>query len=242
IEPATVTRTDVQLKLGSMQEIVEVSETPATVNTEKAPPQSSLTQPQAAHLPLAGREVYFLALQQPGVTATLAPVISNTQFNTFNYGFSANGATPRGNNYVLDGVSNNNEWLGGTPAVSPSVEAIHTFQVETSNFAPEYGRTNGSIVAITTRSGGNAFHGSAYEYVRNPAFDSRYYFDDPGTPGSFLKQNNFGFSVGGPIIHDRTFFFVNYEGIRGVDSQTVLGVGETPQFRQQVQTFRPDSI
>jgi outer membrane receptor protein involved in Fe transport len=242
VTAATVTRADVQMKVGSVQNTVEVSGIAPPVDTEQARLDTSLTERQLEDLPVSGREVYSLVLLQPGITATLAPVISNTQFNTFNYGFSANGATARGNNFALDGISNNNEWLGGTPAISPSLEAIESFQVQTSNFSPEYGRTNGAIVAITTRSGTNAFHGSVYDYIRNPVFDAHNHFDQPDAPGSFLKQNDFGVSVGGPIIRDKTFFFFNYEGIRGVDSQTLLASGETPEYRDYVHTVRPGSI
>jgi len=240
---ASVTsRADVHLSLGSVASEVEVTDASMQVDTEDGRLTTTLTQQQVQDLPTAGREVYSLALLQPGVTATLAPVISNTESDTFNFGFSANGATPRGNNYVVDGVSNNNEWLGGTPAISPSPEAIESFQVQTANFSAEYGRNNGAIVITTTRAGSNAFHGSIYDYIRNPIFDAGNEFDLALTGKTKIHRNDFGVSFGGPIVKDKTFFFFNYEGVQEADSETLIGTGETPQYRAQVALYRTTSI
>jgi hypothetical protein len=237
----TIVRADVVLTPGAVEERIEVTSEAGFVNTEEGRVATTLNTRQVQELPLNGRDVNQLALLQPGVTATLAPVISNTQFNRFNFGFSANGASPRGNNYVLDGVSNNNEWLGGTPAISPSVEMIQEFQVQTVNFAAEYGRNNGSVVLAVSRSGTNEFHGSLYDFLRNDALDARNFFDGAGQSG-VLIQNQFGGSLGGPIRKDRTFFFVNYEGLRTREGRTLRVVAETAEFRQQVATLRPGTI
>jgi hypothetical protein len=243
VQSNSLARADVQMKLGAVTETVEVSGGVPAINTEEARIGNTLSESEVVNLPTPGRDVYSLSSVQPGVSATLAPMISNTGFNTFNYGTSANGAGPRGNNYVVDGVSNDNAWLGGIPAISPSVESVQSYQVQTTNFSPEYGKTNGSVSIITTKSGTNAFHGSVYDFVRNPVFDAMYYFDQRGTSRSYLKQNTFGVSIGGPIIRNKTFFYVNYEGIRGTDSQTVVSSsGETPEFRAQVAQYRPNSI
>jgi outer membrane receptor protein involved in Fe transport len=238
----TVVRADVRLEPGAIQETITVtSDNTSLVNTEEGRIANTLTTRQVQEIPLNGRDINQLALLQPGVTATLAPVISNTQFNRFNFGFSANGASMRGNNYVLDGVSNNNEWLGGTPAISPSVELIQEFQVQTVNFSAEYGRNNGSVVIAVTRSGSNQIHGSLYDFFRNDALDAKNFFDLPTDP-TILKQNQFGGSMGGPIRKDKTFFFVNYEGLRTQEGRSLRRTSETPQFRQQVATIRPGSI
>jgi hypothetical protein len=237
----TVVRADAHLEAGDISEMVVVTSEPSLVNTEEGRVADTLNTRQVQELPLNGRDINQLALLQPGVTATLAPVISNTQFNRFNFGFSANGSTPRGNNYVLDGVSNNNEWLGGTPAISPSVEMIGEFQVQTVNFGAEYGRNNGAVVVAISRTGGNQFHGSVYDFLRNDALDAKNFFDDPNDP-TVLIQNQFGGSFGGPIRKDRTFFFGNYEGLRTKEGRTSRGIGETPQFRSQVAAIRPNGI
>ena len=237
----TIVRADVRLEPGALTETVEITSATALVNTEEGRVANTLSARQVQELPLNGRDVNQLALLQPGVTATLAPVISNTQFNRFNFGFSANGASMRGNNYVLDGVSNNNEWLGGTPAISPSVELIQEFQVQTVNFSAEYGRNNGSVVVAVTRAGTNEFHGSLYDFFRNDALDAKNFFDLPTDP-TILKQNQFGGSLGGPIRKDRTFFFANYEGLRTKEGRSQRRTGETPEFRQQVAAIRPGSV
>ncbi|MGH9941205.1 MAG: TonB-dependent receptor [Pyrinomonadaceae bacterium] len=237
----TVVRADAQLEPGAIAETIVVTSDASLVNTEEGRVADTLNTRQVQELPLNGRDINQLALLQPGVTATLAPVISNTQFNRFNFGFSANGATPRGNNYVLDGVSNNNEWLGGTPAISPSVELIQEFQVQTVNFSAEYGRNNGAVVVAISRSGTNQFHGSLYDFIRNDALDAKNFFDNPTDP-TVLIQNQFGGSFGGPIRKDRTFFFGNYEGLRTKEGRTSRGIGETPEFRAQVAAIRPNSL
>jgi len=236
-----IVRVDVSLEAGELQEVVTITSETNLVNTEEGRVASTLTTRQVQELPINGRELYSLVLLQPGVTATLAPVISNTQFDRFNFGFSANGASPRGNNFVLDGVSNNNEWLGGTPSISPSVELVQEFQIQTVNFSAEYGRNNGSVVIAVSRTGGNRFHGSAYEFFRNDVFDARNFFDTAGQ-SSRLNRHQFGGSLGGPIRKDRSFFFFNYEGIRQGEAQTLRGTGETPEFRNQVAVSRAGSI
>ncbi len=237
----TVVRADAQLEPGDIAETIVITSDPTLVNTEEGRVVDTLNTRQVQELPLNGRDINQLALLQPGVTATLAPVISNTQFNRFNFGFSANGATPRGNNYVLDGVSNNNEWLGGTPAISPSVEMIQEFQVQTVNFSAEYGRNNGAVVIAISRTGTNQFNGSLYDFIRNDALDARNFFDIPTDP-TVLIQNQFGGSIGGPIRKDKTFFFGNYEGLRTKEGRVSRGIGETPEFRAQVAAIRPNGL
>lgn len=231
-----VTRADAKLQVGSTRETVEVAAGAALVQTEEARLATTITDRQVDNLPLNGRQVYQLVSLEPGVTQTNAPVISNvpspTSSVTFLYGYIANGSTPRGNNFVLDGNSNNNEWLGGTPLIYPSLDSIQEVQVQTLNFSAEYGRNNGTVVNVVTKSGTNQLHGSVFYSGRNTALDTRDYFDQAAkTP---LHQNQFGGSVGGPIIKDRTFFFGDYEGSRLTDGQPTVFTSETPLF---VQTY-----
>ncbi|MGB0108750.1 MAG: TonB-dependent receptor, partial [Terriglobales bacterium] len=210
----TTTRADAKLQVGGAQETVEVSGGAALIQTEEARLSNTITHQEVDNLPLNGRQVYQLVTLEPGVTQTNAPVISNVPSPvssvTFNFGYIANGSTPRGNNFILDGNSNNNEWLGGTPLIFPSLEEIQEVQVQTLNFSAEYGRNNGTVVNIVTKSGTNQLHGSAFYTGRNTALDARNFFDQIAkTP---LHQNQFGGSVGGPIVKDKTFFFMDYEG------------------------------
>ena len=137
--------------------------------------------------------------------------------------FNINGNRDRSNNYTLDGTDNNDPWFNnsalnqvgitGAPASLLPIDAIEEFNLQ-SQFPAEYGRNSGGVVNIITKSGTNDFHGSAFEYLRNSFFDARNYFNTVGTPQTQFINNQFGGSIGGPIIHDKTFFFGAYEGQR----------------------------
>jgi outer membrane receptor protein involved in Fe transport len=237
----TTTRADAKLQVGTARETVEVAAGAALVQTEEARLSNTITNQEIANLPLNGRQVYQLVSLEPGVTQTNAPAISNvpspTSSVTFDFGYTANGSTPRGNNFVLDGNSNNNEWLGGTPVIYPSLDAIQELQVQTLNFSAEYGRNNGTVVNVVTKSGTNHLHGSLFYTGRNTSLNARNFFDQvQKTP---LQQNQFGGSLGGPIVKDKTFFFMDYEGSRLKDGQPSTFISETPGFRQSVIAGEP---
>jgi Carboxypeptidase regulatory-like domain/TonB dependent receptor len=244
VSVGVTTRADVALQVGSASESVTVTEAAPLVQTEEGRLSSTITAEQVTSLPLDGRQVYQLVTLEPGVTATVAPVISNvpspTSSVTFLYGFIANGSNPRGNNFILDGNSNNNEWLGGQPLIFPSLDAVQEVQVQTLNFSSEYGRNDGAIVNIITKSGTNNYHGTAFYTGRNTALNARNFFDFVDkTP---VQQNQFGGSFGGPVIKDKTFFFLNYEGSRLVSGSPAEVVTENPAFRESVFTSSPTSI
>ena len=240
----TITRADAQLQVGAVQETVEVTSGGALVQTEEGRLGDVISHREVQELPLNGREVYQLAALQPGVTSTNSPVVSNTASPnspvTFDFSFVSNGSTARGNNFLLDGNTNNNEWLGGTPVIFPSVDSIQELQVQTLNFSAEYGRNNGAVVNVVTRSGGNNLHGSGFYFHRNTAFNARNYFDSQEKAP--LLQHLFGFSLGGPIVKNKTFFFVDYEGSRRKDGQPRKVVVETPEFRALVHEESPGNI
>lgn len=233
VNASVTTPANATLQLGSIHEVVEVAEGTALVQTEEGRLTNTITTQEVSDLPLNGRQVYQLVTEEPGVTATNAPVVSSvpspTSSVTFNFGFIANGSTPRGNNFVLDGTSNNNEWLGGTPLIYPSLDAIQEVQVQTLNFSAEYGRNNGAIVNVVTKSGTNEFHGDVFYSGRNTALNARNFFDR-GQQGP-LQQNQFGFALGGPILKNKTFFFFDYEGSRLKDSLPADVLTETPYTR-----------
>jgi outer membrane receptor protein involved in Fe transport len=240
-----VTRADVELSVGALAETVEVSGGAALVQVEQARLADTFDNRQVEELPLNGREVYQLLTLQPGVVSAQAPTISNVPSpnspGTFDFTFVSNGATPRGNNFVLDGTTNNNEWLGGTPLIFPSVDAIQEFQVQTLNFSAEYGRNNGAVANIVTKSGTNDPRGRVFYFHRNTAVNARNPFD-PADEKAPLLQHQFGASTGGPVRRDRTFFFVNYEGSRRKDGAPELATAETPEFRGLVQATGPRSL
>ena len=152
---------------------------------------------------------------------------------------TVNGNRCRGNNYVLDGSMNTNPNNSGEPAIVPSLEAIEEVQVQTVNFSAEFGRGNGSVVNSRTKSGTNRFYGKGWEYLRNSSANARNYFATQATP---LRFNQFGGIVGGPIVKDKTFFFISYEGSRSSSGQALRFQVETPEFRDYVFARAPNGV
>jgi hypothetical protein len=239
VHPSEITPANARLTVGTAGEIVEVSGVAALVQTEEGRLDNTISTREVEDLPLNGRQVYQLVTEEPGVTATNAPVVSSvpspTNSVTFDFGFIANGSTPRGNNFVLDGTSNNNEWLGGTPLIYPALDAIQEVQVQTLNFSAEYGRNNGAIVNVITKSGTNDFHGDVFYSGRNTSLDARNFYNTASEKAP-LRLNQFGFSFGGPVKKDSTFFFLDYEGSRLTDSGPAVVVTETPFTRSLAPT------
>ena len=183
--------------------------------------------------PLNGRDWTQLATLQAGVTGVQT---GNSQGggNTergFGAAMSISGARPDQNNFRVDGISIN-DYANGAPGSvlgdSLGVDAVEQVSVLGSNYPAEYGRTSGGIINAATRSGTNSFHGSLYEFLRNSAFDARNFFDAAIPP---FKRNQFGGSIGGPIQKERTFFFVDYEGLRQSLGVTTIDTMPSPAAR-----------
>ena len=187
---------------------------------------------RASLLPLNGRQFSQLALLAAGALPTY-PNSSSQQFNTpaQGLGFSVNGQRAERNNFSLDGITLM-EPFAYSLTVNPSVDAIREFRVVASSYSAEQGVTSGAQVNIASRSGTNRFAGTAYEYIRNNALDARNFFDDPQRPIPPYRQNQFGGSLGGPLRRDRTFFFVNYEGLRIQQSLTNTTLLPSAALRQ----------
>ncbi len=218
-----------ELTLGSASETVTVHTGAPLVNTESATVSTVIDQTFVENIPLNGRSFQTLIMLTPGV------VVTQTAFDDQGQ-FSVNGQRADANYFTVDGVSANfgvtgffplGQTAGGAlPALSAqggtnslvSVDAMQEFRVQTSSFAPEFGRTPGGQVSIVTRSGTNAFHGTLFEYFRNDVLDANDWFNgytnNPPLPKAAERQNDFGGVFGGPIIRDRTFFFFSYEGLR----------------------------
>ena len=137
-----------------------------------------------------------------------------------NGAIQANGLNATNNNFLLDGFDNNEQQIG-FELIQPSVDAIAEFKMQTSSFAADIGK-GGAVVNVALKSGTNQFHGDAFEFIRNSAFDAKNYFDSGSAPIPPFKQNQFGGTLGGPIRKNRTFFFVDYQGTRINQSQTVI--------------------
>ena len=215
------------LKIGSVAEKVVVSTSQQGIELVSSTTMPVVDEKTIVELPLNGRDWTQLANLQPGVAAVRtqpALAVSNQRANRgVGSQLTVGGARPQQNNYRVDGISINDYSNGGPGGVIGSnlgVDAIQEFSVVTSNATADYGKTAGGIINAVTRAGGNKFHGSAYEFLRNSALDARNEFDAPGHIAPF-RRNQFGASLGGPVLKDRTFLFGDYEGLRQFQSTNV---------------------
>jgi len=217
------------MQIGTTIETVQVQTDAPDVQLASSDISAVVNATTVRELPLNGRSWTDLATLQPGVNRIQTQPDFSAGTDRGNRGFgqqlTISGARPQQNNYRLDGVSLN-DYANGAPGSvlggSLGVDAIQEFSVLTSNYSAEYGKTSGGVVNAITRSGTNQIHGSAYEFIRNNHLDARNFFDAPGQPTPPFKRNQFGGAVGGPIIKNRTFFFVDYEGTRQSKGITTL--------------------
>lgn len=220
---------NVQLKLGTTAETVEVNTAPPLLQTDESSVGQVITEKSVNDLPLNGRNFTFLAQLGAGAQSPQA----DTRGNAASGAFSANGLRPSQNNYLLDGIDNNSnavDFLNGTNfAVLPPVDAISEFKVQTAAFSAELGRSAGAVMNATIKSGTNSLHGAAWEFFRNDKLDAADYFEhtNAGTQKGALRQNQFGVSAGGPIIKNKVFFFGDYEGFRRVQGTVAAGAVPT---------------
>ena len=171
---------------------------------------------QVVGLPLDGRNFYELTLLVPGAAPAAQGSAGSVRGD---FAFSVNGAREDANNFLLDGVYNVDPKLN-TFGVRPSIDAIHEFEMLTSTYDAAFGRAPGAQVNVVLKSGGNRVHGSLFEFYRNGALDARNFFAPANEPKPKYLRNQFGGSFGGPIKHDRTFFFGDYEGTRAREGIT----------------------
>jgi hypothetical protein len=216
-----VARVNVRVTPGSVNESVQVEAAVPLLNTETAALGEVINTRRILELPLNGRQFLELALLVPGVTGGNGGPQSGSsslfQRPGQNASLSVSGGRAQNNNYLLDGTTNTDGNVN-TYVISPSVDAIQEFKVETGNYSAEFGRSSSGQINIITKSGTNEFHGSIYHFLRNDAFDARP-FNNPGELPAF-RFNQFGATVGGPIRRDSTFFFLNFEGLRRVQGQS----------------------
>jgi hypothetical protein len=187
--------------------------------TAAGSPQGASDSKAVSDLPSNGRDLTQVATLQAGVNSVKTqPDASNTSSGRGQRGFGAqisvSGGRPQQNNYILNGTSINdyaNSAPGSVLGLDLGADAVEQFTVSTSSYPADYGRSSGGIINAVTRSGGAAFHGSVYEFLRNSALDSKNYFDGDKPP---FRRNQFGGAAGGPLYRKRLFFFVNFEGLR----------------------------
>jgi hypothetical protein len=231
VEAGDRARNDVHLSLGSESTVVEVNATTPLLQADSATVSSTVTAKAVQDLPLNGRNFVQLVQLVPGANEGPGNGLSSggrpDDRRTNAAGLSVNGQDDTLNNWVVDGVDDN-ERIIGSIGVKPNVEGIQEITVQTNSYAPEAGRTAGGVINIVTRSGTNQFHGSVYEYFRNDLFDARNFFQTTGSKPE-LRQNQYGASIGGPIFRDKTFFYFDYEGFRQVSGTTYTKTTLTEQ-------------
>jgi hypothetical protein len=209
-----VARIDMQLAVGTMSQTVEVSGVPPLLQTETTDLSTHIDHVVTENIPLITGNYNELTLLTPGATSTNPGAFTSGQ-NTFQVGRPyINGNREQTNNYILDGIDNNQS-DNNEVAYSPSTDAIQEFNLVTQNPSAEFGNFLGGIVNTTIKSGTNSYHGSAFEFFRNDALDANQWSNGlTDTPKAALRYNRFGGTFGGPVVKNRLFFFMDYEGQR----------------------------
>jgi hypothetical protein len=232
-------RVDAKLEVGQVTDTVQVEAAAPILETDTSYLGEVVDSERIVDLPLNGRFFTRLAV----LTAGTAPTPAGARDENTG-GFSANGVRPYQNNYILDGVDNNSlsEDLSSQASfvVGPPPDAIQEFKVQTNSMSAEFGRSGGAVLNVTIKSGTNDLHGTAYEFLRNSDMDANNFFNNAnGAPIAPFKQNQFGFSVGAPILFpkvyngkNRTFFFFDYQGTRIRTGDTFLATVPTDAMRQ----------
>jgi hypothetical protein len=243
---------DFEMVVGSVSDTVTVEADAPLINASSGTVSTVVNHGFVENIPLNGRSFQTLIMLTPGVVVTATAFDDQGQF-------SVNGQRADANYFTVDGVSANfgvtgyfplvQTAGGGLPALSAaggtnslvSVEAMQEFRIQTSSFAPEFGRTPGGQISIVTRSGSNQFHGTAFEYFRNDLLDANDWFSNRDhLPKPEERQNDFGGVFGGPIIKDKTFFFFSYEGLRLRQPATQeTAVPDGPSRQQAPITMQP---
>ncbi|MGD0294968.1 MAG: TonB-dependent receptor [Terracidiphilus sp.] len=246
---------DVTLTVGAQSQTITVTEAPPVVNTSDAVLGRTIEPDEIIGLPLVNRNVYSELSLTPGVMANnMSPTSNPSGAPQMTVGIASadvqvNGSLDSGNGTVAFYLNGGNNITGmrnyGNPAPNP--DAVEEFRVETNAFAAQYGQFSGAVVSVITKSGTNKFHGGLFEFNRNTDFNAYPWIpsSNPFVPGTFLKppyhRNNFGGTVGGPIKHDKAFFFFSYAGLRQVQGAPVSG-GVTPTAAERLGDFTADTF
>ena len=215
---------NLSLKIGAVPQDVTVSADVA-IDTTTSTVGGAITERSLTDLPLNGRDLFKTAILQPGVapTPSSAPsLLSNGKAGQV----SVNGMRPSWTNVLIDGMDANDPVFGFSPAGASGLffglNGLTEVRVLTQTFDADYGTNGGGVIEAVTKSGSNQFHGSLWELHRDASLDARNYFDLANRPIPAFVRNQFGAGIGGPLVHDRTFFFANYEGFREVQESTAI--------------------
>ena len=225
LEVNQVARLDVSMHPGAVNENIQVTAAAALLESSNSQIGQVIETKAVSDLPLNGRNFAQLAILGTGVVGVgfgpSGTIGSGTRPDDPRPGaeLMSNGNREMTNDYLLDGVDDNFR-RNGLITLRPTVEDILEFKIQTNLFGAEQGRNSGATVDVVTKSGTNSYHGSAFELLRNNDFDARNFFNAVGTPQPEYHQNQFGGSMGGPIIHNKVFFFADYEGFRKLQGTT----------------------
>src|SRR5216684_3134211 len=225
---------DFTLEVGQVTEVLEVTEAAPLMHTQSAELGDVVEHRRVVELPLNGR--FFVNLVPLTVGVTPAAGVGNPNNNQYlgaragQPGVEVNGQRPGSNNYTVDGIDNAESTVSSI-ILYPPVDAIQEFKVQTSNQESEFGKNPGGTVNVVIRGGTNEVHGNVYEFLRNDALDAKNFFDRSDRPIPSFKMNQFGLTLGGPIVRNKTFVFGYYEGYKIHQAQTFLNSVPTPLMR-----------
>src|SRR6478672_8878206 len=227
-------RIDLKLEVGAMTESVTIEASSPLLQTSSSELGTTVSNAQIEALPLNGRNFVNLTRTVPGVLRGI-PGANIDGAGSLAWrasaSFSANGQRPRDNNFMLDGVDNNETWLQ-TVVIFPSVDALDEFKLQTSTYSAEFGRSLGGVVNLQIKSGSNQLRGSGFEFHRNDAFDANNFFNNRANRAKpDFTQNQFGGTLGGAVFKDKTFFFGDYQGSRETQGVTALSTVPTLAMR-----------
>jgi hypothetical protein len=225
---------DVKLEVGAVEESITVTGTSPLVQTSSSELGTTVGEEQIKTLPLNGRNFVNLTRTVPGVVRGI-PGANIDGAGSLAWrasaSFSANGQRPRDNNYMLDGVDNNETWLQ-TVVLFPSVDALDEFKLQTSTYSAEFGHSLGGVVNLQIKSGTNSMHGSVFEFFRDSVFDANNFFNNrAGRDKPAFTQSQFGGTAGGPIVKDKTFYFFDYQGYDVNQGATYLSTVPSAKMR-----------
>jgi hypothetical protein len=210
---AQAAQLDFTLQVGNTSDSVTVTDTAPLLDVSSNAIGGLVTPEKVENLPMLGRNSNALVTLVPGVRATRATTTSPVLESHYQF-FSINGSRPNQSQFMLDGGNNTNLTFNG-PEYSPQVEEVQEFRIQTSNFSAEYANSGGGVINVVSKGGTNEFHGSLFDYFRNDVLAANDFFSNrSGKARPMLRYNQFGGTVGGPIVKNRTFFFFAYEGLR----------------------------
>jgi hypothetical protein len=221
VEVAARVVQDLTLAVGNVSEAIEVSSDAPQIETVSPTVGQTISQRTVQEIPLNGRHFVDLGLLIPGsVTPPQNGFLTAPLRGQGSFAFNTAGQREDTVNYMVNGI-NLNDQVQNQITFQPSINTVSEFRVDNSTYSAQYGRSSGAIVNIATRSGANTYHGEVFEFLRNEALDARNYFNPTSQRQSPFKRNQFGAAFGGPIIKDKTFFFLSYEGLRQRQGLTI---------------------